>query len=878
MAEDDSVVASWRGPLRKFNPGTLQSDAEIIEQFAVRSAELTIVLDVLRGNLDSPSCQHALIVAPHGCGKTMLLARCAAELRTNTEFAEFLVPVRFMEESHEISDISDFWLETLFHFAREVAPAHPGLASELRATHASLCDRWRERGLGDLARAAVLNAADRMRCRLVLMVENLQTLTANTDADFGWQLRSALQSEPSIMLLASATSRFDGLDDAREPFFELFRIVNLRPLGTDQCRCLWEAAGGDPRGGRDIRPLEILTGGNPRLLVIVAGFARHRSLRQLMEELVALVDEHTEYFRGHLEVLPKVERRVFVAVIDLWRPSTAAEIAARARMDVRTVSTMLGRLTDRGAVAWHVEAHSPKRLYIAAEPLYSIYYKLRRERDEAAVVESLIMFMTAFYEPSALFEDLDNLRTEAIQSAPPRSVIEQSVDRRSKDPRVTPRMAWDELGRVSLTISNKHHLDAAVRLQDETDAAFGEGNWAGVIELVDRYVEEGWSRSPAADSDFETAYLGRLRAQAHFGLGEHARVVEIGQDLFRRFHTSQRAFLKHQTGIALMWKADAHTKLGDFRGAAESARALVSWFGERTDTLSGPLVANALLRHAAAEIDLGNVDLADTLLEEVVARFGNRDVSEFHPPVVRALVERAKLVGRLGVDERKAVALYDAAISRGCAADLQSVGEPLAEAFLKRAIVLGRLGDFDGEVASYGEFVDVFGDRDGFEEFATLALAVASLRQAEIGKVEEALSGCAEAESRLTGVTNGYASWIKGIAVGARATALAVRGETDAAMQMFRDALGEFPAAHELSMRAMTRLSLNLIAIGAPEREVASVLASDKANAASMAPVLVALRERAGKSVRVPEAVRSVAQDVRGYIEKRTDQRRLVSF
>ncbi len=878
MVEADSVVASGRGPLRKFNPGTLQSDAEIIEQFAVRSAELTTVLDVLRGNLESPSCQHALIVAPRGRGKTMLLARAAAELRTNTEFAELLLPVRFMEESHEISNTADFWLETLFHLAREVASAHAELASELRATHASLCDRWREKELGDLARAAVLNAADRMRRRLVLMVENLQTLTANADADFGWQLRSVLQSEPSIMLLASATSRFEALEDVQEPFFELFRIVDLRPLGTDECRHLWEAAGGDPRCGRDIRPLEILTGGNPRLLVIVAGFSRHRSLRQLMEELVALVDEHTEYFRGHLEVLPKVERRVFVAVIDLWRPSTAAEIAERARLDVRTVSTMLGRLTDRGAVVWNVDGHSPKRHYVAAEPLYSIYYKLRRERDEAAVVESLIMFMMAFYEPSALSEVLDNLRAEAIESAPLYGGIEQALDRRPKDTNVAAQMAWDELGRVSLSISDRHHWDAMVRLRDETDAALGEGDWLRAIELIDRYVEEGWDRSPTADSDFQTVYLGRLRAQAYFGLGEYARVVAIGQDLFRRFHTSQVVLLKSQTGIALMLQADAHTKLGDFRGTAESARALVSWFGERTDTVFGSLVARALLRQAAAEIELGNVDLADTLLEELVARFGNRDGSEFQPSVVAALVERAKLVGQFGADERKAVALYDAAISRGRAADLQLVWEPLAEAFLKRAIILGGIEDFDREIASYREFVDVLGDMDGFEDFATAALAVISLRQAEIGKVDEALSGCAVAESRLSGSANDWTSWIKGTALGARATALAVRGETDAAIQMFRDALGEFPAAYELSMRAMTRLTLNLTAIGAPERDLANVLAGNEGNAATMAPVVVALRERAGESVRVPEAVRSVAEDVRRYMEERTDQGRLVSF
>ena len=96
-----------------------------------------------------------------------------------------------------------------------------------------------------------------------------------------------------------------------------------------------------------------------------------------MEELVALVDDHTEYFRGHLDVLPPTERRVYLAAIDLWQPSSTSEIAARARMDVRSVSSLLGRLIARGVV--RAQGTGRKRLYSAAERLYSIYYKMRRE-------------------------------------------------------------------------------------------------------------------------------------------------------------------------------------------------------------------------------------------------------------------------------------------------------------------------------------------------------------------------------------------------------------------------------------------------------------------------------------------------------------------
>ena len=392
-----------RRQIRKFNPGTFQSDEELSRQFVVRERELGIVLEILHGNVGAPSCQHVLLVAPRGRGKTMLLARVAAELRTNREFSERLLPVRFMEESQEIFDMGDFWLETLFHLAREIGKSDPESAREIRDTHADLAARWRGKELEGHARAAALEATDRTGKQIVLMVENLQTLCGDVDDDFGWKLRKTLQSEPRIILLATATSRFTGLDDAKEPFFELFRIVRLEPLDTEECRRLWQMASGDTVSEREIRPLEILTGGNPRLLVIVAGFAQHRSLRQLMENLVSLIDDHTEYFRSHLAGFAKTERRVYLSVIDLWQPSSTGEIAVRARMDVRTVSTLLGRLVNRGAVI--VEGSGKKRLYAAAERLYSIYYKLRRERDEAAVVRNLIFFLVAFYTDNALTDD-----------------------------------------------------------------------------------------------------------------------------------------------------------------------------------------------------------------------------------------------------------------------------------------------------------------------------------------------------------------------------------------------------------------------------------------------------------------------------------------
>ena len=392
------------GPIRKFNPGTGQSDADVVEQFVVRDKELDIVLDILRSNIDAPSCQSALVIAPRGAGKTMLLARAAAELRANAEFSPHLLPVRFMEESHEAYDIGEFWLEAIFHLTLEIEATAPEVAKDLRRSHDGLSERWRP-DLAPQALGALLDAADRLERRLVLLVENLQDLCRDADSRFGWALRGVLQGEPRIMLLGSATTHFDELRSASEPFFELFHFVDLKPLNAAACQRLWRTVSGDSELERTNRPLEIFTGGSPRLLVMVAEFAVHHSLPKLMEGLVALIDNHTEYFRGRLEHLPPGERRTYIAMIDLWQPSSTGEIAQRARMDIRKVSTCIGRLRSKGLIS--EQGTGNRKRYVASERLYSIYYKLRRERDEAAVVRNLIRFMAAFYTPDETLEMSD---------------------------------------------------------------------------------------------------------------------------------------------------------------------------------------------------------------------------------------------------------------------------------------------------------------------------------------------------------------------------------------------------------------------------------------------------------------------------------------
>ena len=136
------MAAKQTAAVRKFNPGLFQTDDEVMAQLAVRKVEFKKLSEIVKENINSSTCQHVLIVAPRGRGKTMLLGRLAAECRTDNSLSGRVIPVRLMEENYEISTLADFWLEALVHLAHELAETHPETSLELKASHLDLKSRW----------------------------------------------------------------------------------------------------------------------------------------------------------------------------------------------------------------------------------------------------------------------------------------------------------------------------------------------------------------------------------------------------------------------------------------------------------------------------------------------------------------------------------------------------------------------------------------------------------------------------------------------------------------------------------------------------------------------------------------------------------------
>ena len=937
--------------IRKFNPGTLQSDEEVISQFVVRTHQLGTVLETLRDNVHSPSCQHALLVAPRGRGKSMLLARVAAELRTNRALSGSLLPVRFMEESQEIFNIADFWLETLFYLAREVETADPGLSLELQETYADLAGRWHERATGEHACTAVLSAADRLGKKLVLMVENLQALCADVDADFDWQLRRVLQSEPQIMLLATATSRFQGLDDATQPFFELFRTIDLRPLNTEECLRLWHMISGNTVSQHEIRPLEILTGGSPRLLVIVGEFARHRSLRQLMESLVKLIDDHTEYFRGHLDNFAKTERRVYLAVIDLWQPSTTAEIAARARMDVRTVSALLSRLVDQGVVL--VDKSQRKRRYATAERLYSIYYKLRRQRDEAAVVQHLINFMAVFYHGNELAQLSAKLRLEARESLTVYEGIQRAI---VETPQLADAIGFkefvaseDEAEILGSSVSAARELvnrgiteghlgqpEAAIATYSEVIELFGdsdvpelqdpvarallnkavalgelgqsEAETAIYDEIIERFggsdvpelqeliamalvnkgvalgqlgqsetaiatydeVIERFGRSDAPKLQEEIARALVLKGITQGQNGEHQTAIATYGEVIELFGHSDAPELREQVAEALIFKGMRQGRLGQSEAAIATYNEVIELFGGSDVPELQEQVASALVLKGMVQDEIGEHETAIATYDEVIELFGGSDVPELQKEVAEALVCKGIAQDEIGEHET-AIATYEEVIELFGNSDAPELRMQVAEALVCKGTAQDEIGEHETAIATYDEVIELFGGSDvpELQEQVASALLIKSEKQLEIGRTAEALSACGELERRFGALPYEMDITFDWEAKRMRTQALLAQDDCPTAVDVFRQMYASLIPGNGTMMQDIIMLVTDIITAGASAAHLVEILSSNKDKAGTLEPLVVALRELVGDSVRAPAEILDVAADIRKEIAAR---------
>ena len=783
---------------RKYNPGFLSDDA-LVESFCVRTAEFDSAIEMLR-ECDGGANSHRLLIGPRGSGKTSLLLRIAAEIRRDDNLSHRFYPVVFAEESYEVSSAGEFWLECLSRLA-DRAPAGEG-ASDLRRTVEDLRTIADDRTLGDRCLGALLDFSDRVGKRLVLAVENLNMMFGDmADGDAGWRLRHTLQTEPRILLLASATSRFDEIDNPDQALYDLFRVVPLRSLDRDECAVLWEKVSDRRRAPEDIRALEILTGGSPRLIAIMARFGAQLSFRELMRELLDLVDDHTEYFKSHLDALPAQERRVYLALAVLWKPATTREIANRARLDTSKCSAQLNRLIERGAVEVAGGGARRKQYYLT-ERLYNIYYLMRRSRGPEPMVEALVRFMEAFYSPGELTDFGVRLAGEDTVDAEAESLRRLALARLMESPKLA---------------THRDELLAGIPGDLAKDLALGAdlSNAAGAAAVsvtlsyeVREFIEIGDSVEAGVKTadGREVAKALLYQAVALHDADRFEEALAKCNEVIVRFGDADASEVLKTVASALVLKGDTLAGLNRpenaWVGFSQAARGI----RDGSATVLSDFVSMAL---TGREAGLNRASEALTAYDEVLSRFGTSDVPAVLDLVARALIRKGVALLALGRTD-EALAALDEAISRFGQSDVPSLVETAAGAFCMKGIMLSVRDLGDEALAALDEVVRRLRGNDTPEAIQQIAFAFSlrGLTLVPLGRTEEALAAWDEAVGFFARTEAPIFSEMAAVTLAQKATALAGLGRLEEALTAWDGALRRYeeidsPAFPEFAATAL---------------------------------------------------------------------------
>ena len=826
---------------RKYNPGFL-SDEEIVASFCVRTSEFESIVEMLRDCRES-SNPHQIVIGPRGSGKTSLLLRIAAEIRRDASLSSHFFPVVFAEESYEVSTAGEFWLECLSRLAVQAPVREGGL--DLGRSYDALRSISDDRTLGERCLGAVLDFSDRESKRLVLFVENLNTLFRDmTDPDAGWRLRKVLQTEPRIILLASATRRFDQIDHPDQALYDMFRVTSLRPLGTDECATLWQTVSGREARQETIRSLQILTGGNPRLVMIVARFGANLSFRALMSDLLDLVDDHTEYFRSHLEMLPAQERRVYLALADLWKPATAREIADRARLATSKCSAQLTRLSER-AIVEVIGGTARRKQYYLTERMYNIYYLLRRPRGPHRMVESFIRFMESFYSPVELRDIGRSIARDAIHvDGDMRALHEIALEKLLLLPALgqhrgallatAPQEIAEIPHRVPLALTESSEgsitVDRSASPTDNASDDAGVAEEAAGLELIERgsalrkknrlkealsVFDEVIERYGKYGKSTPPQLLG-LAAKALIRKGEIFHVLGCTdealatcEEVDRRYGDHQAPVVSENVAVALLNKGVALRALSRAQEALAANDEVDRRFGASESLNIRATVAKALCDKGMTLGNLSRLQDALQVSDELVHRFGANEEQDAFIAVAKTLCNKGAILDRLNrVDE--ALAAYDGVVRRYGTSNELALLEIVAIALLNKAAVVGDRNRPAEALAAFEEVMRRFGKSEEPALRATVALAMSNKGYAlgALNRTQDALTTYDEVVQQFgTSEESGVLEAV-GKALLNKAHTLVASDRLECALPVYDDVGDRFSTAHSAVLRETVATAL----------------------------------------------------------------------
>lgn len=636
-----------------YNPGVLRKE-ELIAGFVARKEELSRLLAEVRAG----GKQHHLVIGQRGAGKSTLLLRLAFAIEEEPELAQRALPLRFPEEQYNVARLSDFWLncvDALIDALEERGEASEAarLDAEVAALD-QLVEGEEEPERARRALAAIIGHAGRKQRLLVLLVDNLDLVLQRLAHDH-WALREALSQPNGLMVVGACSAYPEELITYQSAFYDFFHLSELGPLSEEEARVtvlhLAEVAGTPhvaqvlrEEPGR-FRALLVLSGGMPRTLALLHGILATGSSQRAEEDLELLLDQVTPYYKARFEELPAQSQLVLDAVALYWHPITAAECAARARLEINAASAQLGRLCKQGVLVKSQGGESSRLVFSVQERFFNLWYLMRASRRLRRRLLWLTGFLQTFYgqvEVERRAKELlqtaegqaaaaDPARLLAFATAVEDAAVRRQLELYAIESVVCQPRQWGPAAEVLALEGEDRHLAPAVervrgaydvqgrmnewKARAGTKAADSELVWKGVVQspLLPMAVKQALSldlkdkqatKAARFYGEANAAFSPRLVQAIERGilpaLAELSDATELRLALDRCDHEEQRAVVMALAMSGSLPMVAAPKDFVELFGSEQEVEfGLLGLFTHAADTWP---VVEGVLRHSLAEV------------------------------------------------------------------------------------------------------------------------------------------------------------------------------------------------------------------------------------------------------------------------------------
>jgi len=376
-----------------------------------RSHLLADVIEALKKNAGRTAKHHALFIGLRGMGKTHLLSLIEDEIAVDPQLAEHYLVVRFPEESLRTLSFADFLLG-MIEILAAIRPEELQWASLLK----EMLGEEDDTKIVDTLVPAIRKANQQYNRTLVLMLENVGEIFSRQIKDkreIGALRKFLMESKNGCLLIGTATMNFDGLTSVDEPFYDFFDVQHLDHLTQDQSTALvhrsleWSKRNDLLAQWDALYPKLIalyrMTGGNPRLTVMLSDLISKDSVVEVRDQFRRLLDQITPFFQDRLNNLGAQERALLETMATMRdTEKTPGSIAARMRKKVTHISTLLKRLSDLRLVTASAHPTDKRvRLYTISEGFFDLWLYMNNSRGARERLPFLLDFFASFY-PSYL--------------------------------------------------------------------------------------------------------------------------------------------------------------------------------------------------------------------------------------------------------------------------------------------------------------------------------------------------------------------------------------------------------------------------------------------------------------------------------------------